>query len=471
MPGKSRNTANAVQATGTIIKKCDLGRHNPVGNKSCAARDRGDAKGRCQHTCLPSELERCAHAWTVVYSVNSRQREESFHDDLNKANGRPVRGSGLRKAQAFQLELSNAKRAAGKLVVDPKAGEQPFLPLAEKHIAGLRTARTGTKVTYARNFRHAHPVLAGKSVAEVAGMRDDVDELVNVTLAGHSRVLRNQVLRFITGTLDSAVSQDVIGRHRLGDLKIAKPEVTEDEHVAKRAEFRWLTDAQVRTLAEGGAFGPMPGGKRNRTLSGVGIVAWLQFYLGLRIGEALGVRREEFVTREDGSRWLELRWQAADDGHARVPLKHKEPGKGRDIPVPDALWEMVEELPKGPLCPGPNSTYAKFYTVRDKYKTLADAMGITGFRSHWLRHMFASRLVERDVRDIAFISEILGHESVETTLETYVHAAPGAAGRVLAAMNGTPAAPGADGDPADELAALRAQIAELRARLELASAA
>jgi integrase len=435
MPGKSRNTANAVQPTGTIIKKCDLSRHTPASNKSCAARDRGDAKGRCQHTCLPSELERCAHAWTVVYSVNSRQREESFHDDLNKANGRPVKGSGLRKAQAFQLELSNAKRAAGKLVVDPKAGEQPFLPLAEKHIASLRTANSTTKATYVRYFKHARPVLEGKTAEQVAGMRDAVDHLVNVTMIGYSLHMRRRVLAIITGTLDAAVSSDVIKRHRLGDLRLAKPEVTEEDHREAKAEFRYLTDAEVRTLAEGGRFAPMAGSNRKRNLAGMGIVVWLQYHLGLRIGEALGCRREDFKVHADGSVWLELRWQASDDGTKRVPLKHKEAGQGRDIPVPDAPWDMIKDLPAGPLCPGPNSTYAKYYTVRDAYKTLADAMGIDGFRSHWLRDMFASRLVAADITDIAFISEILGHEDVQTTFKYYVKATPGAASRVLATMN------------------------------------
>lgn len=465
MPGKTRNTTNAVLPTGVILKKCDRSRHNPQGNKACAARDAGAARGRCQHTCEPSQAATCGHAYTVVYSVASRQREESFHDDLHEVTGRPVRGSGLRKAQAFQLTLSNEKRASGRLAVDPKKGDQPFLPLATRHIEGLRTAGSSSRATYARNFRHAHALLSGKSVAQVAGLRDDVDTLVNETLIGHSVTLRRAVLRVIRGTLDAAVAQDVIPRHRLGDIRLARQEVTEEEHNASRVAYRYLAGAEVRTLAEGGTFGPLPGSRRARRLSGVGIAVWLQFHLGLRIGEALGARREEFVTREDGSHWLELRWQAADDGTMRVPLKYKDPGQGRDIPVPDVLWDMVRDLPEGPLCPGPSSTYAKYYTVRDQYRTLAGALHIDGFRSHWLRHQFASRLVEADIRDIAFISQILGHESVQTTLETYVHAAPGAAGRVLRHLNAiTGAAPAVS-----ELEALREEVAALRAQLAAAA--
>lgn len=49
----------------------------------------------------------------------------------------------------------------------------------------------------------------------------------------------------------------------------------------------------------------------------------------------------------------ELRWQAHDDGRKRVALKHRAAGEGRDIPVPDMVWDMIASLPDGPLCPVP----------------------------------------------------------------------------------------------------------------------
>lgn len=72
-----------------ICKKCDRTRHRPQSNKQCAS-------GTCQHTCEPSELETCKHAWTVRYSENSRQRERSFVS--------------LDDAKQFRLELLAAQK-------------------------------------------------------------------------------------------------------------------------------------------------------------------------------------------------------------------------------------------------------------------------------------------------------------------------------------------------------------------------
>jgi hypothetical protein len=107
VPRKPSSEANAsVQAA--IVKKCDRTFHRPESSKACAARDRGERTGACQHTCGPAQVEYCPHKWTVRYSVNSRQREQSF----------PT----LTEAQTFQLKLSTGKRADGASLLTP-AGE------------------------------------------------------------------------------------------------------------------------------------------------------------------------------------------------------------------------------------------------------------------------------------------------------------------------------------------------------------
>jgi hypothetical protein len=94
MPQKTVNGQNAlVQAT--IFKKCDRVNHKPETNKACAA-------GTCQHTCEPAGIETCGHKWTVRYSVNSRQREQSHESRA--------------EAEAFQLQLSAGKAAEGETV-------------------------------------------------------------------------------------------------------------------------------------------------------------------------------------------------------------------------------------------------------------------------------------------------------------------------------------------------------------------
>lgn len=67
-----------------------------------------------------------------------------------------------------------------------------------------------------------------------------------------------------------------------------------------------VSDDTVRMLADGiTAIGQDRNGRqRTRVMPGVGIAPWLQRTMGLRIREALGVRKADFKQRADGTRYL-----------------------------------------------------------------------------------------------------------------------------------------------------------------------
>jgi integrase len=79
-----------------------------------------------------------------------------------------------------------------------------------------------------------------------------------------------------------------------------------------------------------------------------GICVWLMRGCGLRIEEALAVRKADF--RENGT-ILRVACQATRDGSGTAPLKKRKAGEYRDIPVPTWLWDMARDLPDGPLTP------------------------------------------------------------------------------------------------------------------------
>jgi hypothetical protein len=203
MPHRTSTAPNTlVQAT--IFKKCDRTYHKPDSNKGCAA-------GTCQHTCEARQGAARAHKWTVRYSVNSWQREQSFGT--------------LAEAQTFQLTLSTGKRTRGAMFTDPRAGIVDFLPLCDAYIAGMTKASTKSKATYRSNFANpAIPTLLnGKSVVDVARMDAEVKTLVNTTLGSYSDEYRGNVRRIITGTLDECVRRAIIPRHTLAGIELAPP--------------------------------------------------------------------------------------------------------------------------------------------------------------------------------------------------------------------------------------------------------
>ncbi len=444
-----RKSAQALKPEGVIIKKCDRTAHNQAGNKACAARDAGAAKGKCQHTCQPGEIEQCHHKWTNVYSVDSRQREKSW--------------ATLAEAQRFQNDLTNGKAAQGKLFIDPAQGNALFGKLAEAVIKGSARfeASANTRAGYLGFYRkHIAPVYAARTLAWMASGAA-VDELnpgnvpsfLNEALKHLSKARRRIARMIIIYTMDAAVTAGRVPGHKLAGITLAEgTAVSRREARAAAASdddesplgFVFITDDQVTALANGMTVTRATRrGQRQHHLKGAGIAAWLQRTMGLRICEALGVEKSDFKTRKNGQRYLKLRAQATEDGRPagngknRVPPKHRTEGQGRDVPVPDFVWDMVQAMPDGPLCPGATgkTRYMAYNTAWTRMGLLLEAMGIEGFTSHSLRHQFATEALEDDPGQLASISAILGHQSVETTLRTSVHASADAETQVGAMMN------------------------------------
>lgn len=59
-------------------------------------------------------------------------------------------------------------------------------------------------------------------------------------------------------------------------------------------------------------------------------------------------------------------------------------------------------------------------TVQRQFKRLTEEMGLEDVHFHTLRHSFATRLIELGT-DVKTVSVLLGHSSVQTTLDYYVH--------------------------------------------------
>ena len=344
-------TGNNGKLQATILKKCDRTYHRPGTNMQCAG-------GTCQHTCEPSQIERCRHAWTVRYTVNGVQRDKSFRDEMD-ARKRVQWGTGLKKAQDFQLELTRGKRAQGKAYVDPRAGDELFGTAAEAFIMSpALDASADSRSNYLSNYRtNVKARFARRTLAQMATQQaaEEVAELLNVTMAGASIGRRRQARMIIMGSMDAAVKAEKVGRHKLAGINLSEgtrpASVPDDDDEA--GGFVFITDAQVGMLADG--IWVTDDNGRRRFLPGVGVAAWLQRTMVLRIREALGVDKADFRIRKDGSRYLRLRSQASRDGRGRVPLKHRKEGEGRNVPVPDYVWDTVAAMPDGPQAAGQTS--------------------------------------------------------------------------------------------------------------------
>jgi integrase len=399
--------ALALNRTGVVFKKCDQGNHKPDSNKACAV-------GACQHTC--ADVERCPHAWTLRYWTDGRQRERSFKDEVR--SGRTAYGSGRKLAQDAQLKLTVDKRSGDKTFADySKAGKANFGEAAEAFIAHL-PVNERSRDSYLGTYRvHVKPAYGDSAIARVANDRDGVLDLLTVAMKDMSVSVRRIARMIITGTCDEAVKAGKIREHRLGEIELADNGPKHD-----RTDFVFPAHAQVRFVAGG-----------DEETLGAGICVWLMRGCGLRIEESLAVEKADF--RDKGT-ILRVYQQATRDGKDTGPLKKRKRGEYRDIPVPTWLWDMVKDLPDGPLMPGNGDRKYQLYgTVYDRFMNAAGKAGIPeGFTLHSLRHAFASAMLGKGV-PITDVAHWLGHRDVRVTYRIYGHLVPSAAARAIAVLD------------------------------------
>ncbi len=249
----------------------------------------------------------------------------------------------------------------------------------------------------------------GRTIAQVASDRDGVADLLAKDMGHLSITRRRQARTIITGTLDEAVKAGKLTRHNLSGI-----EIKDTGRATERGDFVFPSRQQIGQVA-----------------GACGIAVWLMRGCGLRIEEALGVHREDFRS----SRTLRLTGQASRDGRTKLPLKHRKRGEYRDVIVPAWLWEMVKDLPEGPVCPGNDRPYALYESVRQRFQAAAKRAEIpAGFRPHSLRHAFASTLLSRGV-PITDVARWLGHKDIRETFNTYSHFMPEAEDRAVTVLD------------------------------------
>ena len=94
----------------------------------------------------------------------------------------------------------------------------------------------------------------------------------------------------------------------------------------------------------------------------------------------------------------------------------------RDIPLPDWICKYLGDAYHADsfLLTGNPEKSIEPRTMQNRFKAVLASCGIADANFHALRHTFATRCVEAGF-DAKCLSEILGHASVNITLNRYVH--------------------------------------------------
>jgi integrase len=347
---------------------------------------------RCD--CNEDDWDGCPHPWIVRYRTEggraSRQREESFGDDLKEAGN-------------FLLKVEHDKKA--HVFIDPDAGKAVFRAEAEAWLA-QRIGAESSDMTYKSVLRtHVYPAIGHRQIRTIR--REEIKEIiVRMSRKGLSASRIASAHLVINAVFNEAVRNKKLAESPCTDIPVPD--------IVHAADFVLPTDAELEALAAG-----LP--------ADWAATVWLMYGCGLRIGEALAVK-----TRSRINRGTTLRVREQVNPVAQVkPLKFRVEGQFRDIPLPLYVSEAIDKhiashgtTEDGYLFRGRRHKHVTRRTYNEDFERAAGKAGLPPeFIPHTLRHCFASISLAHGI-PITEVSRWLGHKSIEVTHQIYGHLVP-----------------------------------------------
>jgi integrase len=110
-----------------------------------------------------------------------------------------------------------------------------------------------------------------------------------------------------------------------------------------------------------------------------------------------------------------LEWDRINFSRGVVQLEETKNGTRREIPMNQAVYDVLSSLPR-------SGSRLFRGTVRAAFESALERASIKNFHFHDLRHTFASWLTMNG-RPLKEVQELLGHKSITQT-ERYSHLAP-----------------------------------------------
>lgn len=161
---------------------------------------------------------------------------------------------------------------------------------------------------------------------------------------------------------------------------------------------------------------------KNPDCSNVGIL--LSMTTGIRIGELCALRWQDIDLEKSilTVRQTVQRIMKNGGGTRLIVTAPKSTSSVREIPLPDFIMPVLKKIQaeKSAYLLSGNSKIIEPRTMQYRFKSLLKRAGLPYINFHSLRHSFATSCVALGV-DVKTLSEILGHSSVELTLNRYVH--------------------------------------------------
>lgn len=182
----------------------------------------------------------------------------------------------------------------------------------------------------------------------------------------------------------------------------------------QKKELKLLTDNQQLQLCK----------HLKTNMNTTSLCVLLSLYTGLRVGEVCGLMWRDIDIEKSilTVRRTVQRIRTGVHGTRLIVDSPKSKTSRRSIPIPAFLADILRNFRSNDnfyVLSG-SSKITEPRTLQHRFKSILKKANLPSVNYHCLRHMFATNCLQAGF-DVKTLSEILGHASVETTLNRYVH--------------------------------------------------
>lgn len=346
-----------------------------------------------------------------IYLRNDGRWEGRFIKD--RINGKPRYGYVFGKT--YEDAERRLKDAISENKTSARGNDCSFVSLTNEWLL-LRTpqlkASSVAKYTNMLNL-YLLPFFGDKQISSIS--RADIVQLSRELLTtggtkstGLAPKTVNSVLSLVKNILEFAAREKSIPTVDTKDIFVKQPQ--KPMRILSRTEQQRLSSYL----------------RENLTPCNMGILLCL--YTGLRIGEICALTWADILIEEQCLYIHQTMQRVQVKGNAEkktkvVILPPKSDCSIRKIPIPNKICQLLltnKRQDNAYLLTGMVHSFVEPRNMENRFKAVTKECDISDVNFHALRHTFATRCVELGF-DVKSLSEILGHASVNITMNRYVH--------------------------------------------------
>ena len=321
--------------------------------------------------CDCGDWDECPHPWVVRYRTQggraSRQREQSFGDDL-------------KEAENFLLKVEHDKKA--HVFIDPEAGKALFRTEAEAWLAAAHRRGQQRSLPTGRCCAPTCTRRSGTGRSGRSGGRRSRRSSRAMSRKGLSASRIASAHLVINAVFNEAVRNKKLAESPCTDIPVPD--------VVHAADFILPADEELEALAAG-----PPGGLGRHCLADVRV----------RAADRRGPRGRTRCRINQGTT-LRVREQVNPTAQLK-PLKFRAEGQFRDIPLPLYVSEAIDKhvaahgtTDDGYLFQGRRHKHVTRRTYQEDFERAAGKAGLPPeFIPHTLRHCYASTALAHGMPD------------------------------------------------------------------------